>query len=303
MGNLRVALRTALDEGARYQAESRLKVMQGSGMLKEGVAPSVFGAAIGLAQQGLNSAKEAISGDIITGYTEEQRMAQTRKQTALSTINSMIDNGVFADTPAAALLALEKSAGLSEGTALAWQSKIKDLQKKNDARSQLELRRLQLDIKESEKRLSESDGGGTTVNVNDILQDGIDNGRTAAQVARDAVTVYENLGIQVTPTMLNRWTEIAKGLKKTEAPVDSSSKEVPFTKSYGKGGFTKIPLSTQLEKIRSDYAKIGFPNATSLIREELIKKGYNTKDVYEATKTMGESILSNTSSFFSNLFK
>ncbi len=267
---------------------------------------------MGLAQQGVQSSKEQVASDIITGYTEEQRIAQAKQQTALSTINTMIDNGVFADTPSAAILALEKAAGLQEGTALAWQARMKILQKEDDQKSALSLQRLQLDIQEAQKRLTDSGSGSGTgtgafsSNAIDILQDGINNGRTPAEAARDVASVYENMGIPVTQKQLNDWTVSASKLTKQVAPVDASTTTQPKALIYPQGPSSagKVDINTRFSQLQQTMINpyTGKPWITN-IKQQLIRENYPITEVNKLAGDIFDKIGAASTSFFGNLFK
>src|SRR3990167_3746440 len=89
LGNLTVALRTALTEASQATARSRMEAL--SGFVSGGAAPSVINAAIGLAQGGLRQRQEVIFKETVGAYQEEQRMADERRKSAFSMINTMID--------------------------------------------------------------------------------------------------------------------------------------------------------------------------------------------------------------------
>ena len=146
LGNLRLALNTALSEAAQNTSDRRMTELSNFGLLEGDVAPNVLRAAMGLARAGLAQKEEDIFSDVMAGYTEEQKLKQERKKSALDMMNTVIDNGVFADTPAGTLLAWEKEAGLPEGTALAWQAKLKIEQDKSEEAGALQLEGLKLDI-------------------------------------------------------------------------------------------------------------------------------------------------------------
>jgi len=74
LGNLRVALRSALSEATQQTAASRMQQL--SGLVEGGAAPNVFLAAIGLAQSGLRTTQETVFGDIMAGYKDQTEARQ-----------------------------------------------------------------------------------------------------------------------------------------------------------------------------------------------------------------------------------
>jgi hypothetical protein len=146
MGNLRLALKAALTEAAQTKQDSRITAM--SGLLEGGASPNVINAALGLARSGLQQKSEDIFNTVMESRTEEIKLQEAKKTSAMNMINTAIDNGVFADTPAGMLLAWEKEAGLSEGTALAWQARLKIEQDKSEEKGDLQLKLLKKQIAE-----------------------------------------------------------------------------------------------------------------------------------------------------------
>ncbi len=275
LGNLRLALRSALNEAAQTTAKNRITAL--SGLMEGGVAPSVLSAAVGLAQSGLKQSQESIFSDAIAGYTEEQKARETKKTSALNMINTIIDNGVFPDTPAGTLLAWEKEAGLPEGTALAWQARLKIAQDKSEEKGNLELQLLRKEI--ADKSVSEGPSSFT-----DIMQEVIDKDGTPEQAAREAAAVSEGQGISVDQKTLSAWRNQAKNLKKTVAVLSET-----------------LP-----SKIEQDITSMGNFFDAGMKREQLRKKGYTQAEI--ASSSVGNIIEKTTSaatsvgSFFSSLF-
>lgn len=209
LGNLRMALQSALTEASQNTARSRMESL--SGLVGGGAAPSVINAAIGLAQSGLRQRKEDIFSSAVTVYTEEQKMAEAKKTSAFNMINTMIDNKVFVDTPAATLLAMEKEAGLSEGTSLAWQARLKITESQSDEIAALQIKKLRQDI---------ADAGAPSnfSGVNASLQKYIDKGAAPDEAARLVAADFTNQGINIKLEDINRWTEQASKLTKTPVP-------------------------------------------------------------------------------------
>lgn len=215
LGDLRQALSMALSEASQHNAATRINSL--SGLIGGGARPSVINAALGLAQQGLARREEDVFKYVMESQTEAQKLQRERRSSALSTMNTMIDNGVFSETPAGALLALEKEAGLSEGTALAWQAKLVAAEKISDEKAKLELSILR-------KRLSDEKTAESS-SFRDVMQDYINAGSSPEEAARKAATNSEALGISVNQETLTKWTEEARKMipKATESPVDLST--------------------------------------------------------------------------------
>src|SRR3990167_8244892 len=152
LSNLRSALKTALQEAAERKSESRIRAV--SPLMEGGAAPSVLTAAIGLAKQGLAESRDRLFSDIMEGVSEEQKIADTKRKSAMDSINQMMDDGVFGDTPDGSLLATESQAGLSEGTILAWKARYNIAKKQGDDKEALELQNLKNKIYNTDK-----DGG------------------------------------------------------------------------------------------------------------------------------------------------
>ena len=220
LGSFRIALKQALSESAASTAKNR--ITQLSGLTEGGAAPSVITAAIGLAQSGLRQSQESVFGDMMSGYTEAQKLDRERKTSALSSLNTMIDNDVFLDTPDGALLPLEKEAGLSEGTILAWKARLKIARDKSDEAGELQL-------KELRQKVADAETPDQPTNAMDIMQAYIDAGVTPEETARKAAVALENIGVQVDQKSLNKLTEQARKLKKTVVPLVATPASVPFT--------------------------------------------------------------------------
>ena len=236
LGNLRSALRAALSEAAQQTATNRIQQL--SGLLEGGAAPSVMNAALGLAQSGLKTSQETVFGDYMAGYTEEQKAKEAKKTSAFNMINTMIDNGVFVDTPAGTLLAMEKESGLSEGTALAWQARLKIEQDKSEEKGNLELQLLRKEIEDKGKPDQPS-------NFIDIMQEVIDKDGTPEQAAREAAQVSEGQEIQVDQKTINAWTEQARKLKKNPPPPPPPAPYEPKKKGFFE--FFKKPVSSEVK--------------------------------------------------------
>ena len=71
VGNLRIALRSALSEAAQSTAKNRMTQL--SGLVEGGSTPSVFNAAIGLAQSGLKTRQETILSDVLRAHDEQRK--------------------------------------------------------------------------------------------------------------------------------------------------------------------------------------------------------------------------------------
>lgn len=71
---LQNALRTALDEAAKNNVTSRMEAQ--SGILGEGTAPSVFKAALGLAQSGIEQSRTSIANDVLRIYQDQAKQIE-----------------------------------------------------------------------------------------------------------------------------------------------------------------------------------------------------------------------------------
>lgn len=74
MGNLRLALRSALTEASQTKAGQRIQAM--SGLTSGGASPNVIQAALGLAQKGLAGTTESIVSDVTRTFQEQQKLAE-----------------------------------------------------------------------------------------------------------------------------------------------------------------------------------------------------------------------------------
>lgn len=257
LGNLRVALRSALNEAAQNTQASRLQQM--SGLIGGGASYSVLTAALGLARSGLQTSQETIFGDVMTGYTEEQKLKETKKASALNMMNTVIDNGVFADTPAGTLLAWETEAGLPEGTALAWQARLKIEQDKSDELGTLQLQKLKQDITDA----------GTPASLTDLtdtlFQEYYDAGLSPTDIVTKMVVRYQNLGVQPKKEQIDKWTVKANQLKKTPtppivppAPLSAKEKgQKTATVAKEIGSTIKYLPSSFAENLKSDISAVG----------------------------------------------
>lgn len=77
--------------------------------------------------------------------------------------------------------------------------------------------------KRQEDRLSEAEDSPAPGGFTDVLQASIDAGANPEQAAREAASLAEGMGVQVTPKMITAWTNEAKKLKKTIAPVTQTT--------------------------------------------------------------------------------
>lgn len=267
LDNLRLALRSALSEAAQNTAKNRMTQL--SGLVGGGASPSVIQSAIGLAQSGLQDSRESIYKETLNFVTEEQRMKETKRTSAINMLNTVIDNGVFVDTPAGTLLAWEKEAGLPEGTALAWQARLKIEQDKSEEKGLLELQLLRKELEEKGKPNQPS-------NFIDIMQKVIDAGGSPEQAAREAALVSEGQGITVDQKILNAWTEQAKKLTKSPSPPPPP----PEPEKKGFFDFLKVPPKKN-QSLITDKPTVPIVNPFEGY------KGFSSADV---------------NSFFSNLF-
>lgn len=224
LSNLTKALRSALGEASQQQSASRMTQL--SGLVEGGAAPSVINAAIGLAQSGLRQRQQDIFSDTISGYTETQKLAEIKKQSAFNMINTMMDNGVFLDTPAGTLLAWEKEAGLPEGTSLSWQAGLKIAKDKSDEEYELKM-------KEIRQRIADAGAPSNLSGVNASLQKYIDKGATPDEAARLVAADFADQGINIKLEDINRWTERASKL--TKAPVAPPPPEPTPKTAYERG--------------------------------------------------------------------
>ncbi len=98
LGNLRLALRSALSEAAQQMTASRMKAL--SGFVEGGAAPNVIKAAIGLAQGGLAQKSESIFTGAVEGYTETLKFFQDKQEFALDFLARYPDSGILpTDSP------------------------------------------------------------------------------------------------------------------------------------------------------------------------------------------------------------
>lgn len=253
LGNLRMALREALNEAGQSRAAKNLETLGGGGM---NVTPGTMGAVVSMIKGSAKPAIEQTFSDIITGYTEEQKRKEQKRQSTLSMINTMIDNGVFVDTPEGTLLEWEKEADLPEGTMLAWRARLKILQKMDDEKAALEMQRLKKSIASAGSPGGGDNPGGPTNNFADIMQEAINQGASPAQAAREAAAVAEGMGLSVNLNMLNSWTTQASKLVKAPAPAPAPAPAKTTKQRPGPLTGTR-PQTTQNGKPLPDYSKIG----------------------------------------------
>lgn len=86
---LQNALRTALDEAAKNNVTSRMEAQ--SGVLGEGTAPSVFKAALGLAQSGIEQSRTSIANDVLRIYQDQAKQIEFNPDQFRSTQGGVYD--------------------------------------------------------------------------------------------------------------------------------------------------------------------------------------------------------------------
>jgi len=311
MSNLRVALRAALGEATSQKASSNITML--SPLLEGGAAPNVITAAIGLAQGGLKETQDRMFSDIMQGVSDEQKLADDRKKQTMTSIEMMMDNGVFGDTPDGSLLALEKQAGLAEGSLLAWKARYNIAKKQGDDKFALEQEALRSQIAENKAQTAKayadaSEGSGTgpakEENADDLLQQAINANMSASEAALDVASYYESKGIQVDKKTLDKWTAKAKGLKKVVTPAGGGTADQPLTPIFGTGSdhAKKTSIDARVQEIQNQNTKMGFSKTLGL-KDQLVREGYPPQEIQKRTADVFEKIESATSSFFGNLFK
>lgn len=310
MSNLRTALRAALGEATERKSASNITML--SPLLEGGAAPNVITAAIGLAQGGLRDTQDRYFNDVMQGVSDEQKLADDRKKNTMTSIEMMMDNGVFGDTPDGSLMALEKQAGLAEGSLLAWKARYNIAKKQGDEKFALEQEVLRSQIAENKAQTAKayadaSDSGGTgpgggISNFTDVMQAAIDQGATPEQAAREAVMASENIGVQVDDKKLSAWVKQAKTMKKTVATTTTEEKNSAPIYGSGTDHAKKTSIDTRVQEIQNNNTKMGFSKTLGM-REQLIKEGYPPQEIQKRTADVFEKIETAAGSFFSNLFK
>lgn len=252
LGNFRTALRAAAEEAGKNRSANLLGQFSAAGL--GGGKPGSLGNIAATIRGSVKPSVESVFSDVMTGYTEEQKLKQERKTSALNMMNTVIDNGVFADTPAGTLLAWEKEAGLPEGTALAWQARLKIEQDKSEELGELQLRKLRQDV-------NDADTPDEPTNATDIMQTYVDAGATPEEAARKATAAMEALGVPVDQKTLGKLTVQARKLKKTTASTIEAPLVTPITaKGAGqavRGGVKPLYDAFKPENLGSGIKDIG----------------------------------------------
>lgn len=247
LSNLRQALRMAAEEAGKERVAGRLEQLQGAGL---GKTPGTLGSLASIIRGSVQPRVEQTFSDTMTAYNEEQKRQETKKTSALNMMNTMIDNGVFPDTPAGTLLAWEKEAGLPEGTALAWQARLKIARDKSEEKGELEMQLLR-------KELADKSASSVSPFIN-VMQNGIDAGVSPEEAAQAAATASEAIGVSVDQKTLNAWTEQARKLVKKPTPPPAPV-PVPITaREAGKATKSTIEYMPQAvyETLSGTQAKV-----------------------------------------------
>ncbi len=161
MTNLSTALRSALDEAATSKKTARIKAL--SGNMPAGSDPSVISAAIGLANNGVQSGEDKT-------YSDTLNAVQATQKNSLDLLKTFASDGSLGDMPDSAVMALSKSAGLDEGTALAWKAKINKANKQDDEQKALTMQNLQLEIQTKQKALTQGPAKDSSIATDAQIQ-------------------------------------------------------------------------------------------------------------------------------------
>lgn len=146
LGNLRLALRDALNEAGRRRVESKFKQLM---PVTEGLPPGSLGGIVDFIRSGVKTPIESIFGETERKLQEEAKFQIERQGQTLDLLGAFAKDGSLALMPDSALLEMGRTAGLSEGLTLAWKARIAAMAKADDATQALQLRKIESEIEEN----------------------------------------------------------------------------------------------------------------------------------------------------------
>ncbi len=135
MTDFQTTLKNALNEAGKNRLANNYQLAGGL----TGGTPGTLGSVVDMIRSGPSTDVASTFKTVVDSVGEQQK-------NSLDLLKTFADDGSLAEMPDASLMAMAKSAGLPEGTALAWKARIAASAKMSDQEKQLTLQKLKADI-------------------------------------------------------------------------------------------------------------------------------------------------------------